>query len=213
MPAKRKRDEAAEGQAGECSSSAAAADGPRYFLMKSEPDSRMEKGMDMKFSIDDLKESPDQTAEWDGVRNFQARNVMRGMKVGDKAFFYHSNCKVPGIVGIATIVREAYPDHTQFDEKNPHYDAKSKKEDPRWDMVDVKFERELERMISLEELKRYKEKELKDMHLFTRARLSVSPVSADEWSFILSLEKQPEPPKEKKKRKKKADKDDEEEDE
>jgi predicted RNA-binding protein with PUA-like domain len=162
--------------------------GRQYFLMKSEPDSRFENGMDMKFSFDDLKESPNQTAEWDGVRNYQARNIMRSMRVGDVALFYHSNCKPPGIVGVCTIVREAYPDHTQFDPKNPHYAPKSTKESPIWDMVDVKFERQLRRYIPLDELKTHAGDGLAGMALLSRGRLSVSPVSEAHYRFIMGLE-------------------------
>ncbi|KAF4650445.1 Thymocyte nuclear protein 1, partial [Perkinsus chesapeaki] len=162
--------------------------GEMFYLIKSEPESRFENGMDMKFSIDDLVDCPNSTAEWDGVRNYQARNLMREMKIGDKAFFYHSNCKPPGIVGIVEVVREAYPDDTQFDAKNPHYDPRSSKEEPKWDMVDVKFIRKLERKISLDELKKYRTKQLSSMGLFTTARLSVQRVTPAEWQFILSLE-------------------------
>lgn len=159
---------------------------PEYYLIKSEPLTRIEMGKDMRFSIDDLMKEKNQTAEWDGVRNYLARNLMRSMKIGDKAFFYHSNCKPPGIVGQVEIVREAYPDFTQFDAKDPHYDPKSPKDNPRWDMVDVKFVRKTARMISLDELKTYPE--LKEMALFTKARLSVQPVTKTEWEFIHSIE-------------------------
>ena len=93
-----------------------------HWLMKSEPDSRIEKGVEMKFSFEDLKAMPSSTSCWDGVRNYQARNFMREMRTGQLAFFYHSNTKPPGVVGIVEIVREAYPDHTQFDRKDPHFD-------------------------------------------------------------------------------------------
>ena len=107
----------------------AASDDPEYthWLMKSEPDSRFEKGIDMKFGIDDLIACPDSTSCWDGVRNYSARNFMRAMKVGQQAFFYHSNTKPPGIIGVVDIVKESYVDHTQFDSKDPHYDPKSSK--------------------------------------------------------------------------------------
>uniref|UniRef100_A0A7S3A720 EVE domain-containing protein n=1 Tax=Rhodosorus marinus TaxID=101924 RepID=A0A7S3A720_9RHOD len=111
----------------------------RYFLLKSEAESRIVAGQEVKFSIDDLENMPEQTSHWDGVRNYQARNIMREMKKGDFAFFYHSNCKPAGIVGLVTVVKEGYPDHTQFDEKSLYYDAKSTPEDPRWFMVDVKL--------------------------------------------------------------------------
>ncbi|XP_066462714.1 thymocyte nuclear protein 1 [Eleutherodactylus coqui] len=164
------------------------------WLMKSEPESRMEKGVDMKFGIEDLKAQPNQVACWDGVRNYQARNFMRAMEVGQEGFFYHSNCKEPGIAGIIKIVKEAYPDHTQFDPKNPHYDASSKKDDPKWSMVDVQFVRMLKRYISLAELKKLHQKHkttagpLRNMALFTRARLSVQPLTQEEFDYILTLE-------------------------
>ena len=107
----------------------ATSDDPEYthWLMKSEPESRFEKGIDMKFGIDDLIACPDSTSCWDGVRNYSARNFMRAMKVGQQAFFYHSNTKPPGIIGVVDIVKESYVDHTQFDPKDPHYDPKSSK--------------------------------------------------------------------------------------
>lgn len=165
-----------------------------YWLMKSEPESRIENGVDVKFGIEDLKALPIQTGCWDGVRNYQARNFMRDMKVGQQAFFYHSNCKEPGIAGLMKIVQEAYVDHTQFDKKDPHYDPSSKPDDPKWSMVDVQFERMTKRFIPLSELKKYhlqhkvKGGPLKDLALFTRARLSVQPLTAEEFDFVLSLE-------------------------
>ncbi|TSX58300.1 Thymocyte nuclear protein 1 [Bagarius yarrelli] len=165
-----------------------------HWLMKSEPESRMENGVDVKFGIEDLKALPDQTGCWDGVRNYQARNFMRDMKVGHQAFFYHSNCKEPGIAGIIKIVKEAYVDHTQFDKKDVHYDPSSKADNPKWSMVDVQFVRMTKRFIPLAELKKYHLKHkssgeaLKNMALFTRARLSVQPLTAEEFDFVLSLE-------------------------
>ncbi|KAJ8257024.1 hypothetical protein COCON_G00191760 [Conger conger] len=165
-----------------------------FWLMKSEPESRIENGVDVKFGIEDLKALPNQTGCWDGVRNYQARNFMRDMKVGQQAFFYHSNCKEPGIAGLMTIVKEAYVDHTQFDKKDAHYDASSKPENPKWSMVDVRFERTLRRFVPLSELKRLHLRhkaeggELRDMALFTRARLSVQPLTREEFDFVLSLE-------------------------
>jgi predicted RNA-binding protein with PUA-like domain len=148
-----------------------------YWLMKSEPDT---------FSIDDLKRKGKEA--WDGVRNYQARNFMRdGMRVGDKVFFYHSNCAVPGIAGIAAVATAAYPDASQFDPKSDYFDAGAKREDPRWMLVDVKFIRKLKRIISLEELKGIDE--LADMPLVRKGnRLSVMPVSKPHWDFILTLE-------------------------
>ncbi len=150
-----------------------------YWLVKSEPD---------EFSIDDLYRRPKRTEHWDGVRNYQARNFMRdGMKKGDQVFFYHSNCETPGIVGIARVVREAYPDHTAFDPEDPHYDPKSDPENPRWLMVDVQYVRKLKRTISLAELK--DNPALEDMALVRKGnRLSVMPVTDEQWQTILDME-------------------------
>jgi predicted RNA-binding protein with PUA-like domain len=150
---------------------------PKHWLMKSEPDT---------FSIDDLKRKKQEP--WDGVRNYQARNFMReGMRVGDKVFFYHSNCAVPGIVGLAEVATEAYPDPSQFDSKSHYFDPKSKPEEPRWMLIEVKFVKKLARTISLEELKA--NEALSDMALVRKGnRLSVMPVSAGEWRLILALE-------------------------
>lgn len=147
--------------------------------MKSEPG---------EFSIDDLERRPGQTEHWDGVRNYQARNMMRDdMKVGDPVFFYHSNCETPGIVGIAQIVREAYPDHTAFDPADKHFDPASDPGNPRWFMVDVRFVRKLKRTITLAELK--DRPELEGLALVRRGnRLSIMPVGQDMWESILSLE-------------------------
>lgn len=148
----------------------------------------------MKFSIEDLQAQPKQTTCWDGVRNYQARNFLRAMKLEDEAFFYHSNCKQPGIVGLMKIVKEAYPDHTQFEKNDPHYDPSSKEDNPKWSMVDVQFVRMMKRFISLDELKAYHQAHkatggpLKSMTLFTRQRLSVQPLTQEEFDFILSLE-------------------------
>ncbi|TDH14792.1 hypothetical protein EPR50_G00024410 [Perca flavescens] len=169
---------------------------PQYcrWLMKSEPESRFENGIDVKFGIEDLKALPDQTGCWDGVRNYQARNFMRQMKNEQLAFFYHSNCKEPGIAGVMKIVKEAYVDHTQFDKKDVHFDANSKPDNPKWSMVDVQYQRMLKRFLPLSELKKYhlqhraKGGPLKDMALFTRARLSVQPLTTEEFDFVLSLE-------------------------
>ncbi len=152
----------------------------RYWLMKSEPDS---------FSIDDLKKRPKKTEPWDGVRNYQARNMMRDdMKKGDLAFFYHSNCDEPGIVGIMEICREGYPDYTAFDPEDHHFDPKSDPENPRWIMVDIKYKRHLERTISLRELKEHAA-QMPDFPLIRKGnRLSVMPVEKEHWDFILGLE-------------------------
>ena len=131
------------------------------------------------------------TSEWDGVRNYAARNIMRSAKVGDMVLFYHSNVKLPGIVGIAEIAKEAYPDYTAWDPSDPHYDPKSSKDDPRWWMVDIKFVRRLKRLISLPEMKA--EEALCSMQLFTRARLSVQEVTQAEYEHILQMEQRPAP--------------------
>ncbi|KAL1782954.1 thymocyte nuclear protein 1 isoform X1 [Sigmodon hispidus] len=165
-----------------------------YWLMKSEPESRLEKGVDVKFSIEDLKAQPRQTTCWDGVRNYQARNFLRAMKLEEEAFFYHSNYKQPGMMGLMKIVKEAYPDHTQFEKTNPHYNPSSKEDNPKWLMVDVQFVRMMKRFISLDELKTYHQAHkatggpLKSMTLFTCQRLSVQPLTPEEFDFILSLE-------------------------
>jgi predicted RNA-binding protein with PUA-like domain len=150
-----------------------------YWLMKSEPDA---------FGIDDLKNQKNQTEHWDGVRNYQARNFMRDqMKKGDQIFFYHSNCKQPGIVGIAKVAKEAYADHTAFDPEAKYYDPKSDPDNPRWFMVDVKFVRKLKRTITLEELKQMPD--LEDFPLVRRGnRLSIMPVTKEQWEIILGLE-------------------------
>lgn len=150
----------------------------QYWLMKSEPD---------LFSIDDLKNRPKQTERWDGVRNFQARNFMRAMRAGDLAFFYHSSCAEPGVAGIIEITREAYPDFTSWDPKSRYYDARSKPEKPYWYMVDVRFERKLKRLVPLTELRQTRA--LKNMRLLARGnRLSIMPVSANEWKTIVKME-------------------------
>jgi predicted RNA-binding protein with PUA-like domain len=150
-----------------------------YWLMKSEPD---------VFGVDDLMKAPGKTEPWDGVRNYQARNMMRDeMKKGDQVFFYHSNCKEPGIAGIMKIVRAGYPDHTAFDPDEKYFDAKSDPDNPRWYMVDVKHMRKLKRVITLAELKSHPQ--LSDLPLVRRGnRLSIMPVSKKQWDFILSLE-------------------------
>jgi predicted RNA-binding protein with PUA-like domain len=152
-----------------------------YWLMKSEPDA---------FGINDLYKKPNQTEHWDGVRNYQARNMMRdAMKLGDQVFFYHSNCEQPGIVGIMEVVKEGYPDFTAFDPDDAHFDPKSDPDKPRWMMVDVRFVKTLSRTISLRELKA--KQELVNMAVVRPGnRLSIMPVSANEWQFILGLEQQ-----------------------
>jgi predicted RNA-binding protein with PUA-like domain len=152
-----------------------------YWLMKSEPDT---------FGIDDLAARPGQTEPWDGVRNYQARNMMRDeMRVGDPVLFYHSNCDQPGIVGIAEVAREAYPDHTAFDPDAKYYDPKSDPQNPRWFMVDLRYVRHLRRNITLAELKTYADTALEGLPLVRRGnRLSIMPVTPSQWEFILGLE-------------------------
>ncbi|KAJ3277202.1 Thymocyte nuclear protein 1 [Terramyces sp. JEL0728] len=160
-----------------------------YYLIKAEPESRIENGVDVKFSIDDLEIS--QKTAWEGVRNYEARNNMKKMKVDDLCFFYHSSCKVPGIAGLARVVKEAYVDHTAFDKSHPYYDPKSDKLDPKWYMVDVQFEKKL-KFISLKELQKFKDKELRDFALLKRSRLSVISVDKPSFDFIMNIIDTPE---------------------
>jgi predicted RNA-binding protein with PUA-like domain len=148
-----------------------------YWLMKSEPD---------VFGIDHLAKARNKTTAWWGVRNYQARNFMRDdMRLGDKAFFYHSGCAEPGIVGIVTISKLAYPDETQFDRKSEYFDSAATRDNPRWFNVDVKLERKT-RFLSIKELRRYPE--LAAMRVLQKAnRLSITPVQPAEWKFILAL--------------------------
>lgn len=154
----------------------------KYWLMKTEPGS---------FSIDDLERAPGQTTCWDGVRNYQARNMLRDeMKTSDAVFIYHSNCEHPGIVGTARITREAYPDHTAFDPRDHHFDPKSDPSSPRWFMVDVKFAEKFPRAVSLRELRMHAGGKLAGFQLLARGnRLSVMPVSKAHWNFVTSLSK------------------------
>ncbi len=150
-----------------------------YWLMKSEPST---------FSIDDLAGKPNQTYHWEGVRNYQARNMLRdAMQVGDLAFFYHSNCKEPAVVGIMEIVTAGYPDYYAFDPDSRYFDPKSNPQQPRWFMVDVKFVQKLSRPISLKILKQ--QPKLADLALVRAGnRLSLMPVSPVQWQTILALE-------------------------
>jgi len=149
----------------------------RYWLMKSEPD---------EFSIDDLAAARDRTTAWFGVRNYQARNFMRDqMRLGDRAFFYHSSCPEPGIAGICEVSAQAYPDATQFDAKGKYYDPKSTPEAPRWVNVDVRFV-EKTRLLPLAELRSHPQ--LANMRILQRGnRLSITPVDPAEWAFIAKL--------------------------
>jgi len=147
----------------------------RYWLMKSEPS---------VISIDDVLAMPQQTVDWWGVRNYQARNFMRDqMSVGDGVFFYHSSCPEPGIAGVAEVARQAYPDRTQFDPTSHYFDAKATSENPRWMNVDVRIVRKT-RLISLDELRAHPE--LSGMRTLQKGnRLSITPVDPAEWKFIM----------------------------
>jgi predicted RNA-binding protein with PUA-like domain len=151
-----------------------------YWLMKSEPD---------VFGIDDLERAPKRTTGWEGVRNYQVRNMLRDdFRVGDRAFFYHSSCDVPGVAGVVQVVREAYADPTQFDAKSEYYDAKSTRDAPRWLAVDVQFEMRIEPVITLPELREHAEHELRELAILKRGnRLSITPLTAAEWRCILTL--------------------------
>jgi predicted RNA-binding protein with PUA-like domain len=153
---------------------------PNYWLMKTEPET---------FSWDDLLASPHRTTSWDGVRNYQARNLMRdGMRRGDRVLFYHSQTSPPAVVGLARVVREAFPDPTQFDRKSKYFDAGSDPADPRWVAVDIQADRPLKRPIGLPELKTAPG--LEKMVVTQRgSRLSVQPVLPQEWKVVLGLEK------------------------
>lgn len=152
----------------------------KYWLMKSEPDC---------FSIEDLKNSKNQTEHWDGVRNYQARNFMRDeMKIGDKVLFYHSNAKPTAVVGVCSVVRESYPDHTAFDPGEDHYDPKSTPDKPVWMMIDVKFVEQFKKPVTLLEIK--ENPKLQNMKLVQRGnRLSVMPVEKKEFEEILKMSK------------------------
>lgn len=150
----------------------------KHWLFKSEPST---------FSIDDLKQRPNQTEQWDGVRNYQVRNFLRDeIHVGDQAFFYHSSCALPGIVGIIEITKAGYPDFTAWDFQSKHFDPTSSDTKPRWFMVDVQFVQKFKRLISLDEIKHHSL--LKNMAVTRRGnRLSITPVTAKEWEIILQL--------------------------
>lgn len=149
---------------------------PAHWLIKSEPE---------VFSLDDLLRAPRRTTAWEGVRNFQARNFLRAMRAGDLAIFYHSNAEPSACVGTVTVVREAYPDPTQFDAKSKYFDADSSPADPRWSLVDVAFASKFARPVPLDEIRRTPG--LGDMVLVKRSRLSVQPVTAKEWAIVLRL--------------------------
>jgi predicted RNA-binding protein with PUA-like domain len=150
----------------------------RHWLMKSEPGD---------FSIDDLERV--RTEPWTGVRNYQARNFMREMRVGDGVLFYHSNTEVPGIYGLAEVASAAYPDPTQFNRKSKYFDEKSSREDPRWSLVDVAYVRTLRRPIPLDEIRGHAHELGEEFALIRKgSRLSVLPVTAAQWKTLLSLE-------------------------
>ncbi|MGE9291375.1 MAG: EVE domain-containing protein [Puniceicoccales bacterium] len=152
----------------------------KYWLMKSEPDT---------FSIEDLERCENGTEPWDGIRNYQARNFMRDeMKVGDKILFYHSNCKVPGVVGLAEVASEPYPDRTAFDSSSKYFDEKSDPAKPRWILVDVRFQEKFPRTVSLAEMK--ETPALNEMKILQRGnRLSITPVAKPEFDLIVKLAK------------------------
>ena len=149
-----------------------------YWLMKSEPD---------VFGIEHLMQCKNQTDSWDGIRNYQARNFMRDdMKIDDEIFFYHSNCKEPGIVGIMKVVKESYPDHTALNKKSKYFDAKSTTDNPRWFMVDVKFLRKFKHLVTLKQMRA--DAVLSDMRLLQKGnRLSILPVAKKHWLHIKKL--------------------------
>jgi predicted RNA-binding protein with PUA-like domain len=150
----------------------------RYWLVKADPSD---------ISVDDLRKRPNGTIAWYGIRNYQSRNFMRDQMVkGDLAFFYHSNCAEPAVVGMMAIVGKAYPDHTQFDSQEKYFDPDSPSDNPRWLMVDVRFRRKWSNIVTLRAMK--SEKRLSDMRLVQRGnRLSILPVSAREWRHILKM--------------------------
>ena len=148
----------------------------RYWLVKSEPS---------EYSFDDLTNEEDSIAEWDGVRNYQARNNMQAMKVGDEVLFYHSQTKPPAVVGLAEVVEEAYPDDTAWDPASEHPDPRSTPDSPLWFMVDIQAKGKLQRPVSLQEIK--STPGLEDMVLVKNSRLSVQPVTEDEWRIVLDL--------------------------
>lgn len=152
-----------------------------HWLLKSEPET---------FGIDSLAACPRKTTAWEGVRNYQARNMLRdSMRRGDQAFFYHSNCPSPGIAGIVSVVAEGYPDASAFDPKSAYFDPASKPEAPRWYAVDVKLVRKFKRVITLDTLRAQASARLSDLVILRRGnRLSVTPVSRKDWEFILTLE-------------------------
>ncbi|KAF9498699.1 DUF55-domain-containing protein [Pleurotus eryngii] len=176
----------------------------KFWLLKAEPDSRIVKGKDVKFSVDDFEKI--QTTAWEGVRNYEARNLMKEMKAGDMAVFYHSNCKVPARTECPQVSKEAYPDYTAWDPEHPYYDAKTDKENPKWYMVDLTFVERAKNFIPLALLRYIADisstpppeleyvgedgiNAIKGMDLVTRGRLSVQRVSEEAWNTIQLLAK------------------------
>lgn len=149
----------------------------RHWLLKSEPD---------EYSIDDLAAEPSGIGRWDGIRNYQARNILRDqVSAGDLFLFYHSSCKLPGVAGIGKVVKAAYPDPAQFDSSSNYYDAKASPQKPRWFCVDVAFVERFSDVVTLKMLKSIDE--LSDMVLLRQGRLSVQPVLMAEWDLVLKL--------------------------
>ncbi|HEX9653245.1 MAG TPA: EVE domain-containing protein [bacterium] len=150
----------------------------RYWLFKSEPE---------VFSIDDLKNRPDSTTQWDGVRNYQARNFLRGeIKIGDQVLFYHSSSVNIGVAGVAEVVKGGYPDHTAWDPKSTYYDPTSTPDNPRWYMVDIKWKQSFKRLVPLQEIKQTPA--LQNMKLVQKGmRLSVQPVTREEFEKIREM--------------------------
>ncbi|KUJ14681.1 DUF55-domain-containing protein [Mollisia scopiformis] len=163
-----------------------ASTGRQYWLMKAEPETRLENGHDVRFSIDDLA-SKTEPEPWDGIRAYPARNNLRSMKKGDLAFFYHSNCKTPAIVGTMEIVQEHSPDLSAHDLSAPYYDPKSKPSDPKWSVVHVTFKQKLKTPVTLKEMKAWQSTKghpMENFQMLKLARISVSKVSAGEWEFL-----------------------------
>lgn len=150
----------------------------KYWLMKSEPST---------FSINDLRNKPNQTDYWDGVRNYQARNYMRDeMKLGDEVLFYHSNCKEPGVVGLAVVSKEGFPDHTSWDPDSKYFDPKSTPDTPRWFMVELTWKEEFRKTVTLKELKEVPE--LSNMKVIQKGqRLSIQPVTEEEFKIVCQM--------------------------
>ncbi|MCO5549547.1 hypothetical protein L7F22_003019 [Adiantum nelumboides] len=172
------------------------------WLMKAEPDTRLEKGIDISFSVDTFAKMPSKITQWDGVRNPEARTMMREkMKIGDKVLFYHSNCKLPGIAGLAKVVKEGYPDYTAWDSKHPYFDPKTDKDNPKWFMVDLQLERKLPNLVplallqllrddttkKLDYLTKVHRNAISSMQLLNRGRLSVQMVEPEAYEAIVLL--------------------------